>query len=42
MRYYIINPRSVEKDPRLIDGIRKADPEAEMTDTLEECDIAVL
>lgn len=42
MRYLILKKKSDEINQELIAGIRRMDPEAEFTESLEYCDIVVL
>ena len=42
MKYYIIRPKCSKKDKKLIAGIMQIDPDAVITDNLEDCDIAVM
>ena len=42
MKYYIIRPKCSKKDKKIIFGLREMDPDAVITDSIEECDIAIL
>ena len=42
MKYYIIKKRSSPVRKVIIDGLHAMDRDAEIVDTLEECDVAIL
>lgn len=42
MKYYIIKPKKDNIDTKLIEGIKSIDRNAEITDVIDECDVAVL